>query len=75
MPSDPAFPGGYAMDKNHLHIWPRHAFMLIGLPNKVRVFFLSSMPGIQKLILLCLGWFLYPDFIHSIFFSRVTRHT
>lgn len=39
MPSDPASPGGYAMDKNHLHIWPRHAFMLIGLPNKVRVFF------------------------------------
>lgn len=23
------------MDKNHLHIWPRHSFMLIGLPNKV----------------------------------------
>ncbi|KAK4687295.1 kynurenine 3-monooxygenase, partial [Tremellales sp. Uapishka_1] len=32
MPAKPD--GGYAIDKNHLHIWPRHAFMLIGLPNK-----------------------------------------
>jgi kynurenine 3-monooxygenase len=35
MPPDPTKPGGYAMDANHLHIWPRHSFMLIGLPNKV----------------------------------------
>jgi len=35
MPADATKPGGFAMDKNHLHIWPRHAFMLIGLPNKV----------------------------------------
>ncbi|WWD09231.1 kynurenine 3-monooxygenase [Kwoniella europaea PYCC6329] len=34
MPADPSKPGGYAIDKNHLHIWPRHSFMLIGLPNK-----------------------------------------
>ncbi|WWC58433.1 kynurenine 3-monooxygenase [Kwoniella dejecticola CBS 10117] len=34
MPADPSRPGGYAIDKNHLHIWPRHSFMLIGLPNK-----------------------------------------
>ncbi|WVQ85327.1 kynurenine 3-monooxygenase [Cryptococcus sp. DSM 104549] len=34
MPADPSKPEGYAMDKNHLHIWPRHLFMLIGLPNK-----------------------------------------
>ncbi|WWC86089.1 kynurenine 3-monooxygenase [Kwoniella dendrophila CBS 6074] len=34
MPADPTKPGGYAIDKNHLHIWPRHSFMLIGLPNK-----------------------------------------
>ncbi|ORX35971.1 hypothetical protein BD324DRAFT_629714 [Kockovaella imperatae] len=33
MPPDPNKPGGFAMDKNHLHIWPRHSFMLIGLPN------------------------------------------
>lgn len=35
MPPDATKPGGYAMDANHLHIWPRHSFMLIGLPNKV----------------------------------------
>ncbi|WVQ97129.1 kynurenine 3-monooxygenase [Kwoniella sp. CBS 9459] len=34
MPADSTKPGGYAIDKNHLHIWPRHSFMLIGLPNK-----------------------------------------
>ncbi|ORY32327.1 kynurenine 3-monooxygenase [Naematelia encephala] len=34
MPADKAKAGGYAIDKNHLHIWPRHSFMLIGLPNK-----------------------------------------
>ena len=35
MPADPTKPGGFAIDPNHLHIWPRHDFMLIGLPNKV----------------------------------------
>jgi len=35
MPADPKKPGGFAIDPNHLHIWPRHAFMLIALPNKV----------------------------------------
>lgn len=34
MPADESKAGGYAIDKNHLHIWPRHNFMLIGLPNK-----------------------------------------
>lgn len=30
----PAGPGGtWAMEKNALHIWPRHDFMLIALPN------------------------------------------
>lgn len=29
---DPTF----LLDPNHLHIWPRHTFMLIALPNKVR---------------------------------------
>lgn len=24
---------GFKLDKNHLHIWPRHNFMLIALPN------------------------------------------
>jgi hypothetical protein len=35
MPPDLSKPEGYAIDKNHLHIWPRTSFMLIGLPNKV----------------------------------------
>ena len=26
----------FLLDANHLHIWPRHSFMLIALPNKVR---------------------------------------
>jgi kynurenine 3-monooxygenase len=26
----------FLLDCNHLHIWPRHSFMLIALPNKVR---------------------------------------
>jgi kynurenine 3-monooxygenase len=26
----------FLMDPNHLHIWPRHSFMLIALPNQVR---------------------------------------
>jgi kynurenine 3-monooxygenase len=26
----------FRMDPNHLHIWPRHSFMLIALPNKAR---------------------------------------
>jgi len=32
IPADPKT-GKYALDKNHLHIWPRHEFMLIALPN------------------------------------------
>ena len=29
----PTASGEYAMDPNHLHIWPRHEFMMIALPN------------------------------------------
>ena len=25
----------FAMDPNHLHIWPIHSFMMIALPNRV----------------------------------------
>ncbi|QRV86106.1 kynurenine 3-monooxygenase [Ceratobasidium sp. AG-Ba] len=28
----------FAIDPNHLHIWPRHSFMLIALPNKDKSF-------------------------------------
>ena len=27
--------GSYAMNPNHLHIWPRQTFMMIALPNTV----------------------------------------
>jgi kynurenine 3-monooxygenase len=27
----------FLLDPNHLHIWPRHSFMLIALPNKVGI--------------------------------------
>src|SRR5262249_10980178 len=34
IPSDPAAPGGgFRMEKNALHIWPRAEYMLIALPN------------------------------------------
>lgn len=29
----PAEDGGFRLDKNALHIWPRHSFMMIALPN------------------------------------------
>ncbi|OCH95007.1 FAD/NAD(P)-binding domain-containing protein [Obba rivulosa] len=29
---------GFLLDPNHLHIWPRHTFMLIALPNKDKTF-------------------------------------
>ncbi|RPD80193.1 FAD/NAD(P)-binding domain-containing protein [Lentinus tigrinus ALCF2SS1-7] len=37
----PTEPGGdptFLLDPNHLHIWPRHTFMLIALPNKDKTF-------------------------------------
>jgi kynurenine 3-monooxygenase len=34
----PTATGEYAMDPNHLHIWPRHTFMLIALPNRDKSF-------------------------------------
>lgn len=36
----------YLLDPNHLHIWPRHSFMLIALPNKVssHLFLLLAFP-------------------------------
>ncbi|OBZ75534.1 Kynurenine 3-monooxygenase [Grifola frondosa] len=43
----PTEPGGeptFLLDPNHLHIWPRHTFMLIALPNKVRDSFSPFSP-------------------------------
>ncbi|KAJ2394136.1 kynurenine 3-monooxygenase, mitochondrial precursor, partial [Coemansia sp. RSA 2603] len=36
--SMPALNGDYAIDPNHLHIWPRGSFMLIALPNMDKTF-------------------------------------
>jgi hypothetical protein len=39
MPCGPSRSDGkptFLLDPNHLHIWPRHSFMLIALPNKVQ---------------------------------------
>ncbi|CCM02351.1 uncharacterized protein FIBRA_04446 [Fibroporia radiculosa] len=40
MPAGPVVGGEptYLLDPNHLHIWPRHTFMLIALPNKDKSF-------------------------------------
>ena len=39
MPAGPSAQDGgdptFLLDPNHLHIWPRHSFMLIALPNQV----------------------------------------
>ena len=37
MPAGPLLHGSptFMIDPHHLHIWPRHSFMLIALPNKV----------------------------------------
>ncbi|WVR05750.1 kynurenine 3-monooxygenase [Kwoniella sp. DSM 27419] len=52
MPADPTKPGGYAIDKNHLHIWPRHSFMLIGLPNQDGSFTLTLFIPFASLALI-----------------------
>jgi kynurenine 3-monooxygenase len=36
----------FALDPAHLHIWPRHSFMFIALPNKVR----SRHSGVHPLL-------------------------
>jgi kynurenine 3-monooxygenase len=57
----PASDGSFAIDANHLHIWPRHSFMLIGLPNQVR----SQVRTMEMLPLT--GWHIVTTgfFIHS----------
>ncbi|KAJ3088142.1 hypothetical protein HK102_009468 [Quaeritorhiza haematococci] len=34
----PTASGDFAMEPNHLHIWPRHTFMMIALPNPDKSF-------------------------------------
>ena len=35
----PTKDGKFAMSPGHLHIWPRHTFMMIALPNTVIICF------------------------------------
>jgi kynurenine 3-monooxygenase len=40
----------FLLDPNHLHIWPRHSFMLIALPNKVRALCVATFPSSEQFI-------------------------
>lgn len=33
----PGEDGKWKMDPNHLHIWPKHTYMMIALPNPVGI--------------------------------------
>jgi len=47
-------PDGFAIEPNALHIWPRHQFMMIALPNFDGSFtctlFLGKSPGFDRLV-------------------------
>jgi hypothetical protein len=58
----PTVDGGYAMDPNHLHIWPRYTFMMIALPNLVGSFLFM----IGKRTAFILGSFLYCNSVHAL---------
>ncbi|KAG6818190.1 hypothetical protein H0H87_000095 [Tephrocybe sp. NHM501043] len=52
----------FLLDPNHLHIWPRHSFMLIALPNKDKTFTCTLFAPSSDLDRLnspeaILGWF------------------
>lgn len=75
MPADPTRPDGYAMDRNHLHIWPRHNFMLIGLPNKVsqRLWMTGCSPGCQvarSRLMVSSGWLIHVDAVRPLHVPR-----
>ncbi|KAJ1537281.1 hypothetical protein HK096_009533 [Nowakowskiella sp. JEL0078] len=40
--------GEYAMDPNHLHIWPRKTFMMIALPNPDKSFTVTLFMPVQE---------------------------
>ncbi|PFH50664.1 hypothetical protein AMATHDRAFT_47691 [Amanita thiersii Skay4041] len=63
----------FVLDPNHLHIWPRHSFMLIALPNKDKTFTctlfapsyeLDRLDGSERI----LAWFnqYFPDAVKLI---------
>ncbi|KAF8797942.1 FAD/NAD(P)-binding domain-containing protein [Phlegmacium glaucopus] len=63
----------FLFDPNHLHIWPRHSFMLIALPNKDKTFTCTLFAPTAELDRLCsadiiLTWFrlYFPDALRAI---------
>ncbi|KAF4615454.1 hypothetical protein D9613_002964 [Agrocybe pediades] len=63
----------FLLDPNHLHIWPRHSFMLIALPNKDKTFTCTLFAPTAELDRLCsadsiLTWFksYFPDALRLI---------
>lgn len=63
----------FLLDPHHLHIWPRHSFMLIALPNKDKSFTCTLFAPNTDLDRLCsadtiLAWFKthFPDALHMI---------
>ncbi|CAA7271785.1 unnamed protein product [Cyclocybe aegerita] len=66
---EPAF----LLDPNHLHIWPRHSFMLIALPNQDKTFTCTLFAPTTELDRLLsadqiLAWFksYFPDAVRAI---------
>ena len=63
----------FLLDPNHLHIWPRHSFMLIALPNKDKTFTCTLFAPTAELDRLnspdsILAWFkfYFPDAVQKI---------
>ncbi|KAF8163218.1 FAD/NAD(P)-binding domain-containing protein [Crassisporium funariophilum] len=63
----------FLLDPNHLHIWPRHSFMLIALPNKDKTFTCTLFAPTAELDRLCtpdivVTWFqsYFPDAFRAI---------
>ncbi|KAJ3334443.1 kynurenine 3-monooxygenase, mitochondrial precursor [Gonapodya sp. JEL0774] len=45
---DPSGDGDWQMDPHHLHIWPKHSFMMIALPNPDKTFTLTLFMPWEK---------------------------
>ncbi|PPQ75417.1 hypothetical protein CVT24_012983 [Panaeolus cyanescens] len=70
----------YLLDPNHLHIWPRHSFMFIALPNKDKTFTCTLFAPSTELDRLCsadiiLSWFksYFPDAVRAIGEQRLVE--
>ncbi|KAF9052962.1 hypothetical protein BJ165DRAFT_1444407 [Panaeolus papilionaceus] len=70
----------FLLDPNHLHIWPRHSFMFIALPNKDKTFTCTLFAPSTELDRLCsadviLSWFkfYFPDAVRAIGEQRLVE--